>query len=487
MRRLQAGLGVVVLALTACNPVRDAFSAHPEVAGTAVGETLTVNRLAELVGEAKKVPLRPQVMTGLATVYLDYAVYAVALAHGRNLDDSALVLAANWPNVSQLRWQRFHDRLVAAHATLSPQQIDSAFQAGDVRLFQHILVSVPNSAAPAVDQERRRRAEGVLRQAAARRSGDGFAQLARQFSEDPGSKTRGGYLNATSRGRFVPAFDTVAWRLAPGTMSGLVRSSFGYHIIRRPPLEEVRDSFRAEVEGNLQVRFDSVYIDSLTKTAGLKIASGAPALVRQTIEQPVSATTDSRKLATYRGGALRVRDLARWLFAIDPRDVSGIGVASDGQLTEFVRRLAEREMLLAQVDSAGVQLTPDDWREIRLQHDSVLSILHGVLGLTPQLLRDSAATEPARVRLAMTHVNGYLDRVFRQQTAEFFPVPPFLALTLREGREWSINPAGVSRALEQAQAIRARIDSTAPAARPGLRPAPGPAPVPAGTATPRPQ
>lgn len=487
MRRLGSGVVVFALALAACSAVRDAFSAHPQVAATAVGETLAVNRLAELVGEARKVPLRPQVMTGLATVYLDYAVYAVALAQGRNLDDSALVLAANWPNVSQLRWQRFHDRLVVAHATLSPQQIDSAFQAGEVRLFQHILVSVPSSAAPTVEQEKRRRAEGVLRRAAAQRSGDRFAQLARQFSEDPGSKTRGGYLNATPRGRFVPAFDTAAWRLEPGGMSGLVRSAFGYHIIRRPPLEEVRDSFRAELEDNLQVRFDSVYIDSLTKSAGLKVASGAPALVRQTIDQPVPAETDSRKLATYRGGAMRVRDLARWMFAIDPRDLSGIGVASDGQLIQFVRRLAERQILLAQVDSARVELTPDDWREIRQQHDSVLSILQGVLQLTPQQLRDSAATEPARVQLAMKHVNGYLDRVFKQQTAEFFPVPAFLALTLREGREWSINPAGVSRALEQAQAIRARIDSAAPAAAPGLRPAQGPAPVPSGSATPRPR
>src|SRR5438034_9561016 len=101
MRRL--GLVVALLTLAGCGALRDAFSAHPAVAGTAAGQTLTVARLAELAGRAKKVPLRPEAVTGLTTVYLDYAVFAVELARGRNMDDSALVLEANGPNVAQLR------------------------------------------------------------------------------------------------------------------------------------------------------------------------------------------------------------------------------------------------------------------------------------------------------------------------------------------------------------------------------------------------
>src|SRR6266699_2869394 len=102
------------------------------------GQPLTVARLAELAGRAKKVPLRPEAVSGLTTVYLDYAVFAVALARGRNMDDSALVLEANWPNVAQLRWEHYHDHLVAARAKLTADQTDSAYHAGDVRLFQHI-------------------------------------------------------------------------------------------------------------------------------------------------------------------------------------------------------------------------------------------------------------------------------------------------------------------------------------------------------------
>src|SRR2546426_11815379 len=61
----------VVLALAGCTALRDAFSAHPEVAGTAAGQTLTVERLADLAGHAKRIPLRADVLTSVAGAYLD--------------------------------------------------------------------------------------------------------------------------------------------------------------------------------------------------------------------------------------------------------------------------------------------------------------------------------------------------------------------------------------------------------------------------------
>src|SRR5206468_11623402 len=171
------GLVVAVLTLAGCGALRDAFSAHPAVAGTAAGQTLTVARLAELAGRAKKVPLRTEAVTGLTTVYLDYAVFAHELARGRDMDDSALVLQANWPNVAQLRWEHYHDQLIAVRAKLTPDQTDSAYRAGAVRLFQHILVSVPPSAAPKVEQDKKHQAEGLLRQVEARH-GTNFSQVA---------------------------------------------------------------------------------------------------------------------------------------------------------------------------------------------------------------------------------------------------------------------------------------------------------------------
>lgn len=484
MRRLGLMLGVLTLA--GCSALRDAFSAHPEVVGTAAGQTLSVERLADLVGHAKRIPLRPDVLSGVGSVYLDYVVFAVALARGRDLHDSALVLAAEWPRVSQLKWEHFHDQLVTAHTKLTREETDSAFQAGTVRLFQHILIRVPPSAAPPVEQEKRRQADGLLRQVAALH-GTNFAQLAKRYSDDPGSKARGGYLPTTGRGQFVPAFDSAAWKLEPGAMSGVIRSPFGFHIVRRPPLSEVRDSFQADVENARTMRFDSLYIDSLAILRELKVESATPALVRQAIPQIVAARSDGRKLATYRGGAFRVADFARWLLALNPQDVRGITRASDAELRQFVKRLAQQDILLQQIDSAGVRLGPDDWQQVRAEYDSVLSTLERLSGVSPQVLKDSAASDPARIGLAVARVSDYMDRAVKDGKAQFFPVPPFLAAALRQGEVWSLSEAGIARALERAQAIRA-ADSTARGAPPtGLKPAPGPPPIPSSDAprTPR--
>jgi hypothetical protein len=81
----------------------------------------------------------------------------------------------------------------------------------------------------------------------------------------------------------------------------------------------------------------------------------------------------------------------------------------------------------------------------------------------------------------MGRVNEYLDRVV-QGRARFFPVPAFLGETLREQADWNVDEAGVRRAVERAQQIRA--DSTRAGAgaggaggAPRMTPAPGPAPI----------
>ena len=221
MRRL-ALIGWV-LALGGCNALRDTFAGRQQTVGTAAGQTLTVEHLAKLIGHASRIPVRPDVFTGLASVYLDYAVFATALGHGRDLHDSTLVLAAEWPLVSQIRWERYHEQLIATRGQLTTAQMDSAFTAGSMRLFQHILIRVPASALPMIEQQKQKEATSVLMQAAVQR-GANFRQLVQKYSEDPGSKVRGGYLPASARGQWVAAFDSAAWTLPPGAMTGVVRS-----------------------------------------------------------------------------------------------------------------------------------------------------------------------------------------------------------------------------------------------------------------------
>jgi peptidyl-prolyl cis-trans isomerase D len=468
MRRLSLVLLVVTVA--GCDALRDAFSARAELAARADGQTLPVERLADLAGGGKQVPLDPIALGRLAHVWVDYTLFAEALAQGENLRDSATMAAAMWPLVSQLKWERFHARLLEPLAQLSATQVDSAYRAGEARLFQHILFQVPPSAAPPMDAQKHRLADQLLPQA--RTAGAGFSRLAARYSEDPGSKVRGGALGVYERGQFVQAFEDAAWQLAPGGVSGVVKTSFGYHIIRRPPLAEVRDSFRTSLEDRLMYRLDSLYLDSLTTKRRIEPVNRAAALVRAAAEDLDDARSSTRALVRYRGGAFQMKDLVRWLAALDPSVAQALPQATDEQITQFLKVVVQRQLLLEQADSAGITLTPDDWRLLRAQHDSAIAILGTVLNLTPQILQDSAQTPAARLSLAMTRVEDYFDRVVNGR-ARFYPVPPFLAERLRARAQWRVDQAGIRRALERAKEFRAAADSLQP---PGGRPMTPPPP-----------
>jgi peptidyl-prolyl cis-trans isomerase D len=112
----------------------------------------------------------------------------------------------------------------------------------------HILLSTEGKDDAAV----RAQAEEILKQA---RSGADFAALAQQHSEDEGSKVNGGDLDYFPRGQMVAEFDQAAFALEPGQISDLVKTQFGYHIIKVAdkkaastlPLEEVRQQITEQL------------------------------------------------------------------------------------------------------------------------------------------------------------------------------------------------------------------------------------------------
>ena len=463
---------LLLLALMGCSALRDAFSPRADVVARANDQTLSVERVADWAGSSKQVPLEALALSRLSHVWVDYALFAQALAAGKDLRDSATMTAAMWPIVSQLKWERLHDRLVK-QGDLSPPQVDSVYAAGQLRIFQHILVQVPPNSTSGVEAQKRRKAEQLLPQA--RTAGTRFGQLASTNSDDPGSRTQGGALGLSARGQFVPAFEDAAWQLKPGEVSPVVKSPFGFHIIRRPPLGEVRESFRAGVQERIAAQTDSLYLDSLAAKKHIEPVNRAPEYVRTAIQDLESSRSSNRKLVDYRGGSLRVRNLVRWLSALDPQVMQALPQATDDQINQFLKAIAQRDLLIQLADSAKVTLTPADWQQIRAEHDSAIMMLGSILNLSPQLLRDSASTPEERRNIAMARVNDYVERVL-QGRARFFPVPPFLGETLRDQSRWSVDEAGVRRAVERAQEIRIASDSNR-ANEPRMQPAPGPAPI----------
>jgi len=131
--------------------------------------------------------------------------------------------------VRNLQQQRYRD------IKISRREVENFYQTMKDSLpgikesvkLSHILMNI--QAGDEAVAAAREKAEGLLKRI---RAGENFAQLAGQYSEDPGSSKRGGELGFIQRGDFVREFEETAFALQPGEISGLVQSQFGFHIIQ---------------------------------------------------------------------------------------------------------------------------------------------------------------------------------------------------------------------------------------------------------------
>lgn len=150
--------------------------------------------------------------------------------------------------------QRYYNDNIAQYQT--PEQVRAS----------HILLGTAGKDEATV----RKQAEDLLQQV---KGGADFAALATKFSEDEGSKVNGGDLDYFGRGRMVPEFETAAFALEPGQTSELVKSQFGFHIIRvtdkkaavTRPLDEVRTQIEDQLK---QQRVEQQLTARATELAG---------------------------------------------------------------------------------------------------------------------------------------------------------------------------------------------------------------------------
>lgn len=127
------------------------------------------------------------------------------------------------------------------------------YASAEERRASHILITV-DKAAPAAEQEKAKaKAQEILAKLKAQPKE--FANLAKEYSQDPGSAAKGGDLGFFGRGLMVKPFEDAAFSLKDGETSELVQSDFGWHIIRVTGIKggDVRsfDSVRGEIVAEL--------------------------------------------------------------------------------------------------------------------------------------------------------------------------------------------------------------------------------------------
>lgn len=229
------------------------------------------------------------------------------------------------------------DKRSLAVIALDPAKVGAGIQITDAQLHSEYLNRQSDFQTPERVQARhillksdatndatvKPKAEALLKQI---QGGADFAKLAKEKSEDPGSGANGGELGWIVKGQTVPEFEKAAFSLKPGETSGLVKTTYGYHIIQVEaheaahvkPFEEVRPELLADLQ---------------KQAAGQQmqnLADRAVAGIRQDPEHP-------DKTAAALGGTIMNVD------NIQPNEpIPGIGVSKD--LSDAVSALKKDEV-----------------------------------------------------------------------------------------------------------------------------------------------
>ena len=128
------------------------------------------------------------------------------------------------------------------------------FTTPEKRTASHILINVKKGASAAEDAAAKAKAQAILDDV--RKNPNDFAKIAKAQSQDPGSAELGGDLGVVQKGVFVKPVEDAIYGLKEGEVSGLVRSEFGYHIIKitkivpetQKSLEEAKPEIAAELK-----------------------------------------------------------------------------------------------------------------------------------------------------------------------------------------------------------------------------------------------
>lgn len=117
----------------------------------------------------------------------------------------------------------------------------------ETRHARHILFTADQKATPEVLEEKRKKAEEILELA---RNGNDFSKLASEYSEGP-SKTNGGDLGQTTRGQMVKPFEDAVFSMKAGEISDVVKTKYGFHIIKLEKITPARTKSFAEVKDSI--------------------------------------------------------------------------------------------------------------------------------------------------------------------------------------------------------------------------------------------
>ncbi len=315
------------------------------------------------------------------------------------------------PPEIQVRYVHFAPEAYNDRVQVTPEQIRDYYEANADRFViaptveaSHILIRVPADAEPAVVESARERVQGILKQA---REGQDFAQLAKQYSEDEGTKNQGGALGEFPKEAMVAPFGEVAFATPPGQISEPVRTRFGWHLIRvtkategrtrslEEATEEIRNQLKAEQARSLAYDDAEALYDAASVADDLIGAAGARRLEVRTTE--FFSRNDPLK------GIAQGADFAQAAFQLSPGTVSEILDLGNGYwLLQVAESRPARIPELAAVESRVRQDLIQEKQREQARKDAQALL---------EELKSGVAWEQAAKKLGLTpRSSGFLKR-----------------------------------------------------------------------------
>lgn len=154
-------------------------------------------------------------------------------------------------------------------------------------------------------KEKKAKAEEIL--AEVKKDPTQFAKIAKEKSEDPGTAQNGGDLGFFAKGRMVPEFEKAAFDLKPNTLSGIVQTNFGYHIIYvtdrkeagQEPFEKVENDIKQYMQGEKQITLVDNLLESLKKNSTIEFVDPAynPEAIQEDIQKQLNGPFEDEKPA----------------------------------------------------------------------------------------------------------------------------------------------------------------------------------------------
>jgi len=169
--------------------------------------------------------------------------------------------------------QSFLDQEIGNEVTVTEEEVLSAYNRPKTATVRHILLLTQD-----MDEEGKKAVLGKMKKIKERaESGEDFAELAKEFSEDPGSKDKGGLYEDIEPGVMVKPFEEAAFNVPVGEISDIVETKYGYHIVKvegrqkeERPLDQVREELRQNIRQRKIEQEFSDYMDQLRSQADLQ-------------------------------------------------------------------------------------------------------------------------------------------------------------------------------------------------------------------------